>query len=95
MSLTYIIPFIAYVAIASPAAYKAVRGVLGDWVANSYGLPTVAGLILHALVFIAIVGFLMRVTIRHSSGFYGGGLPGEMCTNGDECYHTCYGGRCN
>jgi hypothetical protein len=95
MSLTYIVPFIAYVAIASPAAYKAVRGFLGDWVANAYGLPTTAGLILHALVYILIVGFLMRLTVRHSSGFSGKGLAGEMCTSGDDCYHTCYGGRCN
>ena len=95
MSLNYLIPFAAYVAIASPGAYKTVRGVLGNWVANADGLPTTWGLVLHALVFIIIVGFLMRLLIKHTSTFYGPKMAGEYCDSGDECYHTCYGGRCN
>jgi hypothetical protein len=95
MSLNYLIPFAAYVAIASPAAYKTVRSVLGSWVASAEGLPTTAGLVLHALVFIAIVGFLMRMFIVHKSNFYGPKMAGAMCEDGNECYHTCYGGRCN
>jgi hypothetical protein len=95
MSLTYLIPFASYVVIANPAAYKAVRGVLGSWVANAEGLPTNAGLVLHAIVFILIVGFLMRLFVVHKSNFYGPKMAGEYCDNGDECYHTCYGGRCN
>lgn len=95
MSLNYLIPFVAYVAIASPAAYKTVRGLLGNWVASAEGLPTTAGLILHALVFILVVGFLMRLFIVHKSNFYGPKMAGEYCDSGDECYHTCYGGRCN
>jgi hypothetical protein len=95
MSLNYLIPFAAYVAIANPAAYRATRGVLGSWVANSYGLPTTAGLVLHAVVFIVIVGFLMNLLIKRVSTFYGPKMAGEYCDNGNECYHTCYGGRCN
>lgn len=95
MSLNYLIPFAAYVLIASPAAYKTVRGVLGNWVANAEGLPTNAGLVLHAIVFIVIVGFLMRLLISRKSNFYGPKMAGEYCDSGDECYHTCYGGRCN
>ena len=95
MSLNYLIPFVAYVAIASPAAYKTVRGLLGSWVASAEGLPTTAGLVLHALVFIFIVGFLMRFLIAHKSTFYGPKMAGAMCEDGNECYHTCYGGRCN
>ena len=71
MSLNYLIPFAAYMVIASPAAYKAVRGIAGAWVANAEGLPTTAGLVLHAIVFIAIVGFLMNLFIVHKSNFYG------------------------
>jgi hypothetical protein len=95
MSLNYIIPFVAYLLIASPAAYKAVRNVLGSWVANAEGLPTMSGLVLHGVVFIAIVGFIMRLTFKHSSTFYGAKGAGAYCDGGDECYHTCYGGRCN
>jgi len=95
MSLNYLIPFAAYVVIANPEAYKAVRGILGSWVANAEGLPTNAGLVLHAIVFIFVVGFLMRLLIPHKSNFYGPKMAGEYCDSGDECYHTCYGGRCN
>jgi hypothetical protein len=95
MSLTYLIPFVSYLVIANPAAYKAVRGVLGSWVANAEGLPTNAGLVLHAIIFIFIVGFLMRLLIVHKSNFYGPKMAGEYCESGDECYHTCYQNVCN
>lgn len=95
MSLNYLIPFGAYMVIASPAAYKAVRGILGQWVASAEGLPTTAGLVLHGIVFIMIVGFLMNMFIARKSAFYGPKKAGEYCDNGGECYHTCYGGRCN
>lgn len=57
----YVIPFLAYVLVANPATYKAVRGVLGSWVASAEGLATFPGLLLHAAVFVALVSFLMRV----------------------------------
>lgn len=95
MSLNYLIPFVAYVVIASPEAYKTVRSLLGNWVANSYGLPTTAGLILHAFVYIAIVGFFMKLLTTRASTFYGPKMAGEQCDSGNECYHTCAGGICN
>ncbi len=64
----YVIPFLAYVLVANPATYKAVRGILGGWVASAEGLATFPGLLLHALVFVLLVGFLMRVVPR-VSGF--------------------------
>ena len=64
----YVIPCLAYVLVANPAAYKAVRGILGSWVASAEGLATFPGLLLHALVFVLLVGFLMRVVPR-ISGF--------------------------
>jgi hypothetical protein len=64
----YVIPFLAYVLVANPATYKAVRGIFGSWVANAEGLATFPGLLLHALVFVLLVGFLMRVVPR-ISGF--------------------------
>lgn len=55
-----VIPFIAYLVVANPATYKAVRGVAGGWVASSEGLPTMAGLALHALVLVLLVTAIMR-----------------------------------
>lgn len=56
-----VIPFIAYLIVANPATYKAVRGVAGGWVANAEGLPTLAGLALHAAVLILLVTAVMRL----------------------------------
>jgi len=64
----YVIPFLAYVLVANPATYKAVRGILGSWVSSSEGLATFPGLLLHALVYVLLVGFLMRV-LPQISGF--------------------------
>ena len=55
-----VIPFVAYLIVANPATYKAVRGIAGGWVASSEGLPTLAGLALHALVLILLVTAVMR-----------------------------------
>jgi hypothetical protein len=55
-----VIPFVAYLIVANPATYKAVRGIAGGWVANSEGLPTLAGLALHAVVLILLVTAIMR-----------------------------------
>jgi hypothetical protein len=95
MSLNYAVPFGAYVVIASPQAYQAVRGILGSWVANAEGLPTTAGLLLHALVYILLVGFLMRLLNKRTSTFFGPKRAGKYCECGNECNHTCYGGICN
>ena len=47
--------------IASPFLFKAVAGVLGNWVASTNsGAPTPAGLLLHGLVFLILSGFVMR-----------------------------------
>ena len=80
MSLNYLIPFVAYVAIASPAAYKAVRGVLGCWVASDDGLPTTAGLLLHALVFVIVAHFLWRLIYGKKKSSYSGVM--SMATTG-------------
>lgn len=57
----YVVPFVAYVLLAHPATYKTVRGIAGNWVASAEGLATFPGLLLHALVFIILVGWLMKV----------------------------------
>jgi hypothetical protein len=56
-----VIPFVAYLVVANPATYKAVRAVAGSWVASSEGLPTLAGLALHAVVLVLLVTAVMRL----------------------------------
>ncbi len=68
MSSFYVIPFLAYVLVANPVTYKAVRGILGSWVSSAEGLATFPGLLLHALVFVLLVGSLMRF-LPQISGF--------------------------
>lgn len=64
-----VLPFLAFIAVAHPATYKAVRSVAGDWVSNAEGRATLAGLMLHALVFVVLVSLLMRLIAPSVSKF--------------------------
>lgn len=55
------IPFITFFVVANPATFKLTRKVLGSWIAAADGLPTTAGLLLHALVFVLVAHFLWRM----------------------------------
>ena len=55
------VPFAVFFAVANPATYKLTRSVLGSWVAAADGLPTTAGLLLHALVFVILAHFLWKL----------------------------------
>ncbi len=69
MSAFQIIPFVAYIAVASPATYKLTRGVLGNWVASADGLATLKGVALHAVVFVLLATLLMRFLVPLVSGY--------------------------
>ena len=69
MSAFQIIPFVAYIAVASPATYKLTRGVLGNWVASADGLATLKGVALHAVVFVLLATLLMSFLVPRVSGF--------------------------
>jgi hypothetical protein len=56
-----IIPFVTFFIVANPETFKIVRKVLGSWVAAADGLPTQAGVLLHALVFVLLSTFLWRL----------------------------------
>ena len=58
---------VLFLILASPAVFRGVRKVLGTWVASAEGLPTFAGLLLHAIIFSLIV------RSRIVSGYYGQG----------------------
>ena len=61
----YLIPLVLFMIFASPATFKAVRGVAGGWVAGVDGEAKFAGLLLHAVLFVWVVGFLMRRVSRY------------------------------
>jgi hypothetical protein len=77
MSLMYAVPFATYVVVANPATYKGVRGVLGSWVASADGLPTTAGVLLHALVFVIVAHFVWRLVFGKKTSGYGGAVTIE------------------
>ena len=56
---TALIAFILF----SPLAFQLMSKVFGSWVANSYGLPSSGGLLLHALVFGLVIFLLMKPKI--------------------------------
>ena len=55
-----IAPFFTFVAVASPQAFKATSGIFGSWVANQDGSPSIAGLCIHAIVFLILSWLLSR-----------------------------------
>ena len=75
MSAFQVIPFLAYIAVAHPATYKATRGVLGSWVASADGLATTKGVAMHAVVFVLLATLLMRLLVPLSSGYEPGRSP--------------------
>jgi len=68
----WVLPLIAFFIFANPVTFKLVASILGNWVANSYGLPTQAGVLVHSLVFIFVVGMLMKRV-----SFYGAARHGK------------------
>jgi len=54
--------------IASPEAFRLVRGIAGKWVATPNGSPSPAGLLLHSIVFLLIVWATMNVKKEFMEG---------------------------
>jgi hypothetical protein len=73
MSAT-LIPMATYVLVANPATYKFVRGILGNWVASADGVATLAGLVLHAFVYVLLTGLVLMLFMPRGSGY---GAPGS------------------
>ena len=66
---TALITVASFVAVSHPATYKATSKLLGSWIASSDGLPKMGGLVLHAVVFIFLVGLLIHMFKGRKSGF--------------------------
>lgn len=70
----FVLPALAYMLVASPAAYRTTRA-LGSWVATQEGTAKFGGLVLHAIVFILLVRVLMSIfPPKRSSDYRTGGL---------------------
>jgi hypothetical protein len=67
-----LVPFAVFFLVANPATFKLVRKILGSWVASADGLPTTAGLLLHALVFVIVAHFLWRLVWGKKKSGFGG-----------------------
>jgi len=81
--VNYLIPLIAFMVLANPATFKAVRGVAGNWVANNTGLASNTGLLLHALIFVIVVGFIMT-QFGKSSYMTEGGMTFKTREDADD-----------
>ena len=68
MSAT-LIPMATYVLVANPATYKFVRGILGNWVASADGVGTLAGLVLHAFVYVFLTGLVLMMFMPRGSSY--------------------------
>lgn len=67
-----LVPFAVFFVVANPATFKAVRSIAGSWVASADGVPTTAGLLLHALVFVIVAHFLWRLIYGKKKSGFGG-----------------------
>ena len=53
-----LIYMILFFLVASPAAFKFMRRMLGGWVASAEGLPHAPGLLLHSAVYVLLACYL-------------------------------------
>ena len=87
--VNYLIPLIAFMIFANPATFMMVRGVAGNWVSNNMGRASNAGLLLHGLIFILIVGFLMT-QLNKSSYLTEDGMVFETRDDADDADNKHY-----
>lgn len=69
-----LVPFGVFFVVANPETFKLTRSLFGGWVANSYGLPTTMGLLLHALVFVIVAHFVWRLVWGKKTSRFGGAV---------------------
>lgn len=89
-----ILPFLVFFIVANPKTFKLVRGILGSWVASADGLPTQAGVLLHALVFVIATHIAWKLLKVRKSGYLGKGKIGAACSGSLECMYGCVNGVC-
>ena len=79
-----LIYMILFFLVASPAAFKFMRKVLGGWVASADGLPHAPGLLLHSAVYVLLACYLPAKLVSGFAEDY------EDEKYGDEMYAEEY-----
>jgi hypothetical protein len=59
--LISVLSAVLFFIVAHPQTFLLVRGLVGDWVSNATGCPTILGLLLHSIVFFFLVWGLMKI----------------------------------
>ena len=88
-----LVPFAVFFVVANPATFKAVRSIAGSWVASADGVPTTAGLLLHALVFVILAHFLWRLVWGSKKSGFGGTVSLGHGTLSEQGNYTASGAR--
>ena len=88
-----LVPFAVFFVVANPATFKAVRSIAGSWVASADGVPTTAGLLLHALVFVIVAHFLWRLVWGSKKSGFGGTASLGHGTLSEQGNYTASGAR--
>jgi hypothetical protein len=88
-----LVPFAVFFVVANPATFKFVRSLAGSWVASADGLPTTAGLLLHALVFVIVAHFLWRLVWGKKKSSYLGSLNASLGNDIGAGQYTSDGAR--
>jgi hypothetical protein len=65
-----VVPFIVFFLVANPETFKLTSSLLGSWIANSSGLPSNLGLLLHALVFVLLSCFVSSLVYGKKASNY-------------------------
>jgi len=65
-----VVPFIVFFLVANPETFKLTSSLLGSWIANSSGLPSNLGLLLHALVFVLLSCFVTGLVYGKKASNY-------------------------
>lgn len=81
-----VLPFIVFFIVANPETFKLVRKVAGGWVASADGLPTQAGVLLHALVFVLALHFLWKLVYGARRSGYAHAMGNDYYSKGSEVH---------
>ena len=81
-----VLPFIVFFIVANPETFKLVRKVVGGWVASADGLPTQAGVLLHALVFVLALHFLWKLVYGARRSGYAHAMGNDYYGKGSEVH---------
>jgi hypothetical protein len=94
MLMKIFIYMVIFFLLASPGAFRTVRGVLGGWVASAEGVPTSAGLVLHSAVYVLLACYLpAKLLSKYAEEMYedekyaeeyGRGRPARRCPEGQH-----------